>query len=119
MDFIEEIEMAIITLENYNKIRQELCSETFEQADEIWKASGMRDNAIVLFNKDWHIGIVGIVASKFVEKYYKPSFIMTYHEQCEYSPLQRRDPRVSTRLAPTRASHTNRAVQASLYRAIP
>ncbi len=77
----QEVEMAIITLENFNKIRQELCSETFEQADEIWKATGMRDNAIVLFNKDWHIGIVGIVASKFVEKYYKPAFIMTYHEE--------------------------------------
>ena len=77
----QEIEMAIITLENFNKIRQELCSETFEQADEIWKATGMKDNAIILFNKDWHIGIVGIVASKFVEKYYKPAFIMTYHEE--------------------------------------
>ena len=41
----------------------------------------MRDNAIVLFNKEWHIGIVGIVASKFVEKYYKPTFIMTFSEE--------------------------------------
>ena len=77
----QEIEMSIITLENYNKVRQDLCSKTFEEADEIWKATSMRDNAIVLFNKDWHIGIVGIVASKFVEKYYKPAFIMTYSEE--------------------------------------
>ena len=77
----QEIEMAIITLENFNKVRQQLCADTFEEADAAWKATGMRDNAIVLFNKDWHIGIVGIVASKFVEKYYKPAFIMTYHEE--------------------------------------
>ena len=77
----QEVEMAIITLENYNKVRQELCSQTFEEADEVWKSTGMRDNAIVLFNKDWHIGIVGIVASKFVEKYYKPTFIMTYSQE--------------------------------------
>ena len=77
----QEIEMSIITLENFNKVRQELCSTTFEEADAMWKATGCRDNAIVLFNKDWHIGIVGIVASKFVEKYYKPAFIMTYHEE--------------------------------------
>ena len=57
----QEIEMSIITLENYNKLRQELCSDTFAQADEIWKATGMRDNAVVLFNKEWHIGIIGIV----------------------------------------------------------
>ena len=77
----QEVEMAIITLENFNKVRQQLCADTFEEADATWKATGMRDNAIVLFNKDWHIGIVGIVASKFVEKYYKPAFIMTYHEE--------------------------------------
>jgi len=77
----QEIEMAIITLDNFNKIRQELCSETFEKADEKWRATGMRDNAIVLYDKDWHIGIIGIVASKFVEKYYKPTFIMNYSEE--------------------------------------
>ena len=77
----QEIEMSIITLENYNKIRQDLCAQTFEEADEVWKSTGMRDNAIVLFNKEWHIGIVGIVASKFVEKYYKPTFIMTFSEE--------------------------------------
>ena len=79
----QEIEMAIITLENYNKLRQELCAQTFAEADEMWKATGMRDNAVVLFNKEWHVGIVGIVASKFVEKYYKPAFIMTYSEDAK------------------------------------
>ena len=77
----QEIEMAIITLENFNKLRQEMCSETFAQADEMWRASKSRDNAIVLYSKDWHIGIIGIVASKFVEKYYKPTFIMNYSEE--------------------------------------
>lgn len=77
----QEIEMAIITLENFNKLRQEMCSETFAEADEMWRASRSRDNAIVLFAKNWHIGIIGIVASKFVEKYYKPTFIMNYSEE--------------------------------------
>lgn len=77
----QEIEMAIITLENFNKLRQEMCSQTFAEADEMWRTSKSRDNAIVLFSKDWHIGIVGIVASKFVEKYYKPTFIMNYSEE--------------------------------------
>lgn len=74
----QEIEMAIIKLENFNKVRQGLCSQIFEQADAMWQATGMRDNAIVLYHHDWHIGIIGIVASKFVEKYYKPTFIMNY-----------------------------------------
>ena len=77
----QEIEMAIITLENLNKLRQEMCSQIFAEADEMWRQSKSRDNAIVLYSKDWHIGIIGIVASKFVEKYYKPTFIMNYSEE--------------------------------------
>ena len=77
----QEIELAIINLEGLNKLRQEMCSQIFAEADEIWQNSRSRDNAIVLFSKDWHIGIIGIVASKFVEKYYKPTFIMNYNEE--------------------------------------
>ena len=74
----QEIQVAIQTLNEFNKIRQELCQNIFAEADEMVKKEGNRNSAIVLFNKDWHIGIIGIVASMFVEKYYKPTFLMTY-----------------------------------------
>ena len=77
----QEIELAIMQLENLNKVRQEMCSQVFEEADSLWKSTNQKDNAIVLYGKDWHIGIIGIVASKFVEKYYKPTFIMNYNEE--------------------------------------
>lgn len=77
----QEIEMAIMSLNNFNKIRQELCDNTFLEAEEMLKAEGNSNNAIILFKKDWHVGIVGIVASKLVEKYYKPTFLMTYSEE--------------------------------------
>ena len=76
-----EIQMAVQTLNELNKIRQNLCEETFLEAEEIYLKSNTDDNAIVLFNKNWNIGIIGIVASKFVEKYYKPAFIISYHEE--------------------------------------
>lgn len=77
----QEIEMSIISLNNFNKIRQELCESTFLEAEEMLKNQGNRDNSIILFNPKWHIGIVGIVASKLVEKYYKPAFLMTISEE--------------------------------------
>lgn len=77
----QEIEMAIISLNNFNKIRQELCESTFLEAEAMWVNEGFKDNAIILFKPDWHIGIIGIVASKLVEKYYKPTFLMTYSEE--------------------------------------
>lgn len=72
-----EIQMAITSLNDLNRVRQKLCSDTFEQADEMLKKEGNKNSAIVLCNPEWHVGIVGIVASKLVEKYYKPTFLMT------------------------------------------
>lgn len=77
----QEIEMAIQSLNEFNKIRQELCQNIFAEADEMVEKEGNRNPAIVLFNKEWHIGIIGIVASMLVEKYYKPTFLMTYSEE--------------------------------------
>lgn len=77
----QEIEMAIQSLNEFNRIRQELCQEMFAEADDMIQKEGNRNPAIILFNPKWHIGIVGIVASKLVEKYYKPTFLMTYSEE--------------------------------------
>lgn len=77
----QEIEMAVISLNEFNKIRQELCQNMFLEADEMIKKEGNKNPAIILFKPDWHIGIIGIVASKIVEKYYKPTFLMTYSQE--------------------------------------
>lgn len=36
-----------------------------------------KDRVLVLCNKDWHIGVIGIVASRLVEKYNLPAFVMS------------------------------------------
>ena len=77
----QEIQMAITELDNLNKIRQTLCQDTFLEADAMLQKEGNNNPAIILFKHDWHVGIVGIVASKLVEKYYKPVFLMTYSDE--------------------------------------
>ncbi len=74
----QEVEMAVTTLNELNKVRQTLCQEVFAQADAMVQKEGNKNPAIVLCSDAWHIGIIGIVASKLVEKYYKPTFLMTY-----------------------------------------
>ena len=78
-----EIKNAITELDNYNKIRQNLCDTIFSEAvDEIAKDKNFKkQKAIVIFNENWHIGVIGIVASKLVEKFYKPVFIMTKDDE--------------------------------------
>ena len=73
-----EIEISVQTLNDFNAARQTLTQETFEQAEDMLKKEGNRNSAIILCNKEWQAGIIGIVASKLVEKYYKPTFLMTY-----------------------------------------
>ena len=43
------------------------------EADEILKAQ----KTTVLFKKDWHKGVIGIVASRCIENYYRPTIILT------------------------------------------
>lgn len=63
-------------LNDLNTLRQELCEETFNEAVELYNKT-KNNSAIILFNENWHIGIIGIVASKLVETYNKPSLLMT------------------------------------------
>ncbi len=74
-----KIDMLIEKLDNYNKIRQSLCDEIFSQAkEEVLKdRSHKKAPAIIIHNSDWHLGIIGIVASRLVEEFLKPVFIMT------------------------------------------
>ena len=78
-----DIQMSVQVLNELNTVRQQLCNDIFLEADEMWQKSGMKEPAVVLFNPSWHIGIIGIVASKFVEKYNKPAFLMTYSEETQ------------------------------------
>lgn len=76
-DNVGDISINAERLENLNKARQEICNQTFEQAKEMYENESNKGNAIVLYNPEWLTGIVGIAASKMVETYYKPAFLMT------------------------------------------
>ena len=76
----DDVELAMIsqTLNNYNKIRQELGDKTFDEAVEYIEKNGLvNDSALIAYKPEWHIGIIGIVASRIAEKYNKPTFMFT------------------------------------------
>lgn len=75
------LNLVIEKLNNLNSIRQGLCDKIYEEALSMLKRP---KNAIVLFNKEWHLGIIGIVASKLVEKFNLPVFLITQDEKGIY-----------------------------------
>lgn len=79
-DNSKKIENAVAELNNLNKIRQDMCDKTFAEALEML-GNENTNPAIILFNKDWHIGIIGIVASKLLESFNKPVFLMSQDDK--------------------------------------
>lgn len=69
-----------VAIDQYNKDRKELDKRITEEANAILEARGEMyspKKSIVIYNKDWHKGIIGIVASRLTELYYKPSVVLT------------------------------------------
>jgi single-stranded-DNA-specific exonuclease len=66
-------------LNQENTKRKNLDSGTFREAIALIEEDEKLVSAksTVLFNKEWHKGIIGIVASKCIEKYHRPTIIFT------------------------------------------
>jgi single-stranded-DNA-specific exonuclease len=74
----EEAERIADTLEEVNSSRQaadrNLLAEALALIESTYDAS--RDRAIVLAGKDWHPGVIGIVASRVVERFHRPTVMI-------------------------------------------
>ncbi len=68
-----------LVLEEENRNRRKIDEDTFLKAQELVEnfLHADSDPAIVLHHEQWHPGVIGIVASRLVEKYYRPTIMMT------------------------------------------
>lgn len=77
----EEAETIVEELEFENKRRREFDTETLKEAIKIVEDRENfdpdYDKAIVVSKENWHVGVIGIVASRLVEKYYRPSVVIS------------------------------------------
>ncbi|MBN2858454.1 MAG: single-stranded-DNA-specific exonuclease RecJ [Candidatus Delongbacteria bacterium] len=76
-----EAETIVEELEFENKRRREFDTETLKEAIKIVEDRENfdpdYDKAIVVSKENWHVGVIGIVASRLVEKYYRPSVVIS------------------------------------------
>ncbi len=65
-------------LDRQNRLRQDVEKQILEQAEEQVARvfSPDRDAAIVLAGEGWHTGVIGIVASRLVEKHHRPTILI-------------------------------------------
>ncbi len=71
-------EKIALELDNLNQERKNVETIIFNDAMEIIKEKNLESkNSIVLYKDSWHNGVIGIVASRLVNMYYKPVILLT------------------------------------------
>ena len=66
-------------INQYNETRKDLDKSMTEEANNIVaNLEGLAERrSIVLYNEEWHKGVIGIVASRLTEVYYRPAVVLT------------------------------------------
>ena len=77
-DFSQALEKAH-QINQYNETRKDLDKSMTEEANHIVeKLEGLEERrSIVLYNEEWHKGVIGIVASRLTEIFYRPAVVLT------------------------------------------
>lgn len=66
----------------YNEARKDLdkqmTDEAFKQVEQLPGLDERR--SVVIYNESWHKGVIGIVASRLTEQYYRPAVVLTHSD---------------------------------------
>ncbi len=78
-DDVDKSDLLGEEIDSFNEIRKTLDRDITQEAlDTIENSAELKAmNSTVLYNRDWHKGVVGIVASRVTEYYYRPTVILT------------------------------------------
>lgn len=75
----DEAQSLSTEINDYNYKRQQEEKRIFEEANNQIKEGNLEDEeAIILKGDGWHHGVIGIVASKITDTYFKPSILICY-----------------------------------------
>jgi len=71
------------SLNGHNRMRQKIEEKVFQEAMDMVErdVDFDEDFIIVLSHEDWHPGVVGIVASRIVDRYYRPAVIISLQDE--------------------------------------
>lgn len=75
-----EAKKIALRLNEYNKERQDIEKRIYEDAVNKIEKSEKNKQALVLGSENWHHGVIGIVASKITDLYFKPSILICFEE---------------------------------------
>lgn len=76
---VKEADEKSQNIDQYNDDRRELDKKITEEAITYIEENieEREKSCIVIYNENWHKGVIGIVASRLTEKYYRPAIVLT------------------------------------------
>ncbi|MBE8191549.1 MAG: single-stranded-DNA-specific exonuclease RecJ [Alphaproteobacteria bacterium] len=83
-DDAEELVGIAARLDDFNKQRQSIektvLAESLAMVETKIGSSNTPPPFLLVANEDWHIGVVGIVASRLKDRYHRPSFVLGFND---------------------------------------
>ncbi|MGG7619762.1 single-stranded-DNA-specific exonuclease RecJ [Bacillus coreaensis] len=80
---LDEAEMLAEEIDSYNKERQRIVSsiadEAIQQVNDFYPIG--ENSVIVVGHEGWNAGVVGIVASRLVEAFYRPTIVLSFDRE--------------------------------------
>ena len=75
----QEAEKMVEKLLSHNLLRQEIETSIFKEAVEMVEERKLhKGSVIVVGGENWHVGVIGIVASRIANKYGKPALVISF-----------------------------------------
>ena len=75
---LQSAEIAASEIEDFNTNRRETDKRITQEALQQIETANEADKAsTVVYQEDWHKGVIGIVASRLIETYYRPTLVFT------------------------------------------
>jgi single-stranded-DNA-specific exonuclease len=81
-DSREEADNLVRVIEGHNRARQKVENKILEEAEDlINREINFKEHKIIVIAKeDWHQGVLGIVASKLADRFYRPAIVISLTE---------------------------------------
>ncbi len=76
----KEIFSIASKLQEYNQLRKDIELDILREAEQKIENNLSQNYAIVVDGEGWHSGVLGIVASRLADKYYRPSFVISFED---------------------------------------
>lgn len=76
----EEADQIAEKINSINQKRQKIVSSIVQEAEQMLQENN-KEKVIMIAHENWHEGVLGIVASRLVQKYDRPAIVLTYDQE--------------------------------------